>query len=55
MKVHHFENPKRLSAFVKEIKKPRFFGFERFIQKQSYRNYQKEIFDFKGGFSKLKY
>jgi hypothetical protein len=43
--VYHFENPKRLSAVVKEIKKPRFFGFERFIQKQSYNEYQREIFD----------
>jgi hypothetical protein len=48
--VYHFENSKRLSAFVKEIKKPSFFGFERFIQKQSYKEYQREIFDFRMGF-----
>ena len=46
MKVHHFENPKRLSAIVKETKRPSFFGFERFIQKQSCKEYQGEIFDF---------
>ena len=46
MKVHHFENPKRLSAVVKETKRPSSFGFERFIQKQGCKNYQKEIFDF---------
>lgn len=46
MKVHHFENPKRLSVVVKETKRPSSFGFERFIQKQGYKNYQKEIFDF---------
>ena len=34
MKVHHFENPKRVSAVVKETKRPSSFGFERFIQKQ---------------------
>ena len=45
MKVHHFENSKRLPAFVKETKRPRFFGFERFIQKQSCKEYQREIFD----------
>jgi hypothetical protein len=44
--VYHFENSKRLSAVVKEIKKLRFFGFERFIQKQSCKDYQREIFDF---------
>jgi hypothetical protein len=46
MKVHHFENPKRLSAVVKETQRPRSFGFERFIQKQSCKKNQKEIFDF---------
>ena len=48
MKVHHFENPKRLSAVVKEALRPSSFGFERFIQKQGCKNYQKEIFDFLG-------
>jgi hypothetical protein len=46
MKVHHFENPKRLTAVVKETLRPCFFSFERFIQKQSCKNHQKEIFDF---------
>jgi len=46
MKVHHFENPIRLPAVVKEIKRPCSFSFERFIQKQSCKNYQREIFDF---------
>ena len=46
MKVHHFENPIRLSSVVKETKRPSSFDFERFIQKQGCKNYQKEIFDF---------
>jgi len=45
MKVHHFENPIRLTAVVKETKEPCSFCFERFIQKQSFKIYQKEIFD----------
>ena len=46
MKMHHFENPKRLTAVVKETLRPCSFCFERFIQKQSFKMNLKEIFDF---------